>query len=450
MTIRVGNNIISGQLPPQSDNSGKFLMTDGNTTSWNNAVDYSNITNCITEIPQDIKLELNNGTLTLKAGSKVYVPNGFETDGTTKKFDVVTIENDINGDTGSADYLYFYRPSTSGFGATDKSSCYSGTSAPSNPNTLDFWYDTSSNKIKRFIDNSWVEGFTLPICISHNTYIDQIFNGFGYIGSTVYALPGVKGFIPNGRNADGTLKNIEFTLDKVLTITRNWNNYNYWNQHIRFGLDEFFFCNGYSEGVNIPTPNNYVLWYNPQDNIMRYNNTNNNITNITDYPIVEWMDFGSAGLGDGTSRVTSFTPKTVFHALDYNDKSTISGWGMPSSRYIDLTLGASGTTYTAPANGWIFLDKNAANTQFIEIIVTYNNILLYYQYEFANIDRSLQLIIPIKRGYTFNVNYNATGKTYRYTFIYAEGELYNSVSGSSAHEDTTGSNSNLHDNPGKL
>ena len=38
------------------------------------------ITNCITEIPQDIKLELNNGILTLKAGSKVYVPNGFETD----------------------------------------------------------------------------------------------------------------------------------------------------------------------------------------------------------------------------------------------------------------------------------------------------------------------------------------------------------------------------------
>ena len=33
-------------------------------------------TNRILEIPQDIKLELNNGTLTLTAGSKVYVPNG--------------------------------------------------------------------------------------------------------------------------------------------------------------------------------------------------------------------------------------------------------------------------------------------------------------------------------------------------------------------------------------
>ena len=53
------------------------------------------ITNCITEIPQDIKLELVDGTLILKAGSKVYVPNGFEEDGVTKKFDEVVIESDL-------------------------------------------------------------------------------------------------------------------------------------------------------------------------------------------------------------------------------------------------------------------------------------------------------------------------------------------------------------------
>ena len=52
-------------------------------------------TNRILEIPQDIKLELNNGTLTLKAGSKVYVPNGFEADGTTQKFDVKIIGQDL-------------------------------------------------------------------------------------------------------------------------------------------------------------------------------------------------------------------------------------------------------------------------------------------------------------------------------------------------------------------
>ena len=32
-----------------------------------------------------------------------------------------------------------------------------------------------------------------------------------------------------------------------------------------------------------------------------------------------------------------------------------SGAGMPSNKYIDLTLGASGSTYTAPANGYFQL-----------------------------------------------------------------------------------------------
>ena len=50
--------------------------------------------------------------------------------------------------------------------------------------------------------------------------IDQVFNGFGYIGSTVFVLPGVKVQIPNGRNADGTCKSTIATVDSVKTITR--------------------------------------------------------------------------------------------------------------------------------------------------------------------------------------------------------------------------------------
>ena len=58
-------------------------------------VNKSQITNCLLEVPQRIKLELNDGVLTLKAGSEVIVPNGFEADGTTPKFDYVDIESDV-------------------------------------------------------------------------------------------------------------------------------------------------------------------------------------------------------------------------------------------------------------------------------------------------------------------------------------------------------------------
>ena len=39
-----------------------------------------------------------------------------------------------------------------------------------------------------------------------------------------------------------------------------------------------------------------------------------------------------------------------------------SGIGFPSSRYEDLILGATGTKYTAPANGWFFISKKTAST----------------------------------------------------------------------------------------
>lgn len=170
-------------------------------------------TNRILEIPQDIKLELNNGTLTLKAGSKVYVPNGFEADGTTLKFDEVVISSDLTNTTtaNTKIVLTVYSNKLAPFLL---SRCFSGGSAPTSPVTGTLWYDTTNNKIKIYANSIWNErNDCLPIALltansSQYTSIDQVFNGFGYIGSTVFALPGVKVQIPNGRNEDGTCNNI--------------------------------------------------------------------------------------------------------------------------------------------------------------------------------------------------------------------------------------------------
>ena len=107
--------------------------------------------------------------------------------------------------------------------------CYSGSTAPTITHTYAMWYDTTSNKIKWTKDNgsTWTEGYSLPLAIILNdtpgtqnaSSIDQIFNGFGYIGSTVFALPGVKVQTPNGRNEDGTCKSIEYTTDRMATYT---------------------------------------------------------------------------------------------------------------------------------------------------------------------------------------------------------------------------------------
>lgn len=173
-------------------------------------------TNRILEIPQDIKLELNNGTLTLKAGSKVYVPNGAGT------FNAVTIASDVSTQRqDSQDCIAWYNTDTGTIQLFPSILFYSGTTAPSGYPFM-FWYDTTSNKCKVTSDSgsTWVEGQSFPICVVSTdgtkiSAIKQVFNGIGYIGSTVFVLPGVKVQIPNGRNADGTCKSIKYTNSSV-------------------------------------------------------------------------------------------------------------------------------------------------------------------------------------------------------------------------------------------
>lgn len=373
------------------------------------AVNYNNITNCITEIPQDIKLELNNGTLTLKAGSKVYVPNGFESDGTTKKFDAKIIESDIifsalNYITNL--HIISLLSSNKIQALTTDTQQFSGDTAPTPTNLYAFWYDTTNNIVKYTIDNgsTWTESCSLPlglISIEINkgiTSINQVFNGFGYIGSTVYALPGVKGLIPNGRNADGSLKSIEWTSNKVIIST------------LTFGKQSYY-LGTYNNEQALGFYGETITKYDEKDNII--------IDTYANVIRLGWSFWGEC-TSDSNNKITSFTPKTVFHALDYNDKSTISSWSMPSSRYINLTLGASGSAYTAPANGFVHINKNGDPNQFINLINTTKNYGVNAVTSASPF--ALLLILSVNRGDVFTIDYNLNGTTNLFRFIYAEGE----------------------------
>lgn len=414
-------------LPSQTGNVGKFLTTDGTNASWGEVKqieikqDLTNpsadtvpstkavkdessrittlmntkVSNCITEIPQDIKLELNNGTLTLKAGSKVYVPNG------AGKFDVVTVQNDVkivDKSFGSGTFVIFSSIIGVSIRAVYKDFCTSGTTAPTDKNYR-AWYDTTNNLIKSYSNGAYIDNMSFPLAICNYvngtgfTSIDQVFNGFGYIGNTVFALPGVKGLMPNGRNADGSLKSVEFTLDKVTSKTHTSGTY------VRKLVLASNNIDGY---INLKF-----------DELSNYN-IDNGMQKII-------CDAGTYITDNG--KITSFIPKTVFHALDYNDKSIISGWSMPSSKYIDLTLGASGSTYTAPANGWVILRGNITNAQNITLARTtfgmWNDIT---ERTTGIVDSSASNIvsIPVRKGNTFQIIYTGTVDLLR--FIYAEGE----------------------------
>lgn len=449
-----------------------------------NGIDLSTITtNCITEIPQDIKLELNGTTwhaweqsrtftiiytksaapqindkvyidgeevgyvsqvsgttiyahatkdadggfpmgseldfarmsgydytgsiLILKAGSKLYVPNGFEEDGTTQKFDIVTIASDIKAGTPYTNapiFIYYYN---NGIGQANSSAQCSGAS---NTITNGFWYDTTNNGIKRINDSvAAYSGISFPIAIvsaSSGSWasIDKVFNGFGYIGSTQFVLPGIKGLIPNGRNEDGSLKNIEVVSEKVIAYTRTIN-----GGPFVLGFARGATNNGYQGYIasEVQPTSGYVLWYKPSDNFI-YRIEQGVLTGIYDKCI-----YGTEIRNTSSPyNITSFQSKTAFHALDYNDKSTIVGWGIPDyTSVINIT-----SPYTVPTDGMIELFQRGVQTYDGSISVTINGIAM--PAPFAYITSSVNKQYYVSKGDVVVFSYGGGNSSTRSSKFY--------------------------------
>ena len=271
---------------------------------------YTHITNCITKIPQNIKLELVNGTLTLKAGSKVYVPNGVGV------FDEIIIENDISkrvSTGGSFTGLFQYDrlnntiSIVNEFGSSG-SITFSGTG---------LYYNTTNNTIRFYIDGvATNEEMSLPLgyLISTDnviTSINQVFNGFGYIGNTIFVLPGVEGIIPNGFNEDGSIKNIHCQIEEVQTkqTLNGWNNH--WYVHL-LGENsiEYHPWELYYNQVDKPmSVGQTAFWYNPNEKIVQstddFGTTWNTTRQVT--PFLEIFQNGET--------ITSIKPINVYENI---------------------------------------------------------------------------------------------------------------------------------------
>ena len=180
------------------------------------------LTNCVLEIPQRVNLVDNGTNIIIKAGTIGIQPNGFEDDGTTPKFDYITVTADITLENNQTTTLMLGLNGAQNVYRTPIDRCFSGPTAPASPVNLTIWYDTSTNLIKRYVNSAWeVANYTLPLGILNYTAsgtpgsIQQVFNGFGYIGSSLWIDKGVRMLIPNYRNDDGTLKNQDFTTEKI-------------------------------------------------------------------------------------------------------------------------------------------------------------------------------------------------------------------------------------------
>ena len=103
------------------------------------------------------------------------------------------------------------------------------------------------------------------------------------------------------------------------------------------------------------------------------------------------------------------------------DMLQASGAGMPSSKYIDLTLGASGSSYTAPANGYFAL----------HYITTSNLVNLYMYNPVTQLGDGNSVYtngwdgyisIPVLKDDQVVVVWGGSVSANEFRFIYAEGE----------------------------
>lgn len=106
--------------------------------------------------------------------------------------------------------------------------------------------------------------------------------------------------------------------------------------------------------------------------------------------------------------------------VDKADKKDVPHLAMPSDKYIDLTLNASGSTYAAPADGWFYLRKQATTSGQAFKIGMMNG--LFNITNTASVkDNWCSGVMPVKKGDTVYVSYTLTGKTNSFRFIYSVG-----------------------------
>ena len=142
---------------------------------------------------------------------------------------------------------------------------------------------------------------------------------------------------------------------------------------------------------------------------------------LTLLPCIKAFDAAvDSGLIDITELANEVAGKadTNLSNLSTTGKTKVANLAMPSGIYIDLTLPTSGQHITAPADGYVYLEKYAANPA--EYIVMQANYIGVAEAA-SSVDQILRVTLPVKKGSIVTPTYTASGTTTAFRFTYAEG-----------------------------
>ena len=171
-------------------------------------------------------------------------------------------------------------------------------------------------------------------------------------------------------------------------------------------------------------------------------NINTNISQLGD--VILWFDFGSnlikqsTDLGsnwttfDGSGPICEFsgngsyiTKITPYASVGFLTRDSLQNIyqtalrnSMPSSVHKNLTWAASGTAFTMPADGWIYVYCGISNEQYISFYNTTSGYIVSFAPSGTN---SIMGLVPVKKGDSVTITYTAQYTPSNFEFIYAEG-----------------------------
>lgn len=123
----------------------------------------------------------------------------------------------------------------------------------------------------------------------------------------------------------------------------------------------------------------------------------------------------------GGAANNSFKANINLDNINAEGKHNVSTLSCPSDRYDDLTLLASGQSYTAPANGMFLLRRISTGAG--QYVLGLNTITDDFDINWAvGADKNLTARIRVKKGAVVRFDYSAPTAA-RFRFIYDEGEV---------------------------
>ena len=258
---------------------------------------------------------------------------------------------------------------------------------------------------------------------------------------TIYLLQGTVLLCANGLDTNRASVNEEVTVNN-LNVTLSWSSA---DEGVLFfnktGNNLIYYSiSGYSRGQVAPSGLQNMIWFDTNAN--KYKITSNSGSTWTEIVCAEIGSFRT----DSTGSIVSFIPRHPFVSASVDDvnnitnilndkanvslsninddaKILVSGMSMPSETYDNLALGASGTTYTAPANGWVMMTQNLTNG-YIALATVYSSLDGICMQSVTGGTTNVNVYIPVSKGETFKVAYSGTFNSDQYNrfqFIYAKG-----------------------------